>query len=217
MSQTQIAVPSKPLQHKLAVLGSGAVGKSSITLQYLTHRYTEDYDPTIEDSYTKQTHIDRTPVMLHILDTAGQEELTVMREQYMREGHGFLLVFSITDLRSFEEVQKIYTDMVRVLGREDVPLVLVGNKCDLAANRVITKESATALAKRWGCPYIETSAAERINIDECFQSLVRAIWAEEKRKHELANKKLRKPTRAQKFMRRVNRVISFLNRSASVH
>ncbi|TRY66592.1 hypothetical protein DNTS_014340, partial [Danionella cerebrum] len=59
--------------------------------------FVTDYDPTIEDSYTKQCVIDERPARLDILDTAGQEEFGAMREQYMRTGEGFLLVFSVTD------------------------------------------------------------------------------------------------------------------------
>ena len=67
--------------------------------------FVTDYDPTIEDSYTKQCVIDDKVAKLDILDTAGQEEFSAMREQYMRSGEGFLLVFAVTDRASFEEVQ----------------------------------------------------------------------------------------------------------------
>jgi len=68
-----------------------------------------DYDPTIEDSYTKQCVIDDRVAKLDILDTAGQEEFSAMREQYMRSGEGFLLVFAFTDRASFDEVRiRIY-------------------------------------------------------------------------------------------------------------
>ena len=67
--------------------------------------FVTDYDPTIEDSYTKQCVIDDKVAKLDILDTAGQEEFSAMREQYMRSGEGFLLVFAVTDRASFEEVR----------------------------------------------------------------------------------------------------------------
>ena len=67
--------------------------------------FVTDYDPTIEDSYTKQCVIDDKVAKLDILDTAGQEEFSAMREQYMRSGEGFLLVLAVTDRASFEEVR----------------------------------------------------------------------------------------------------------------
>ncbi|XP_059239071.1 ras-related protein R-Ras isoform X1 [Mustela nigripes] len=83
--------------HKLVVVGGGGVGKSALTIQFIQSYFVSDYDPTIEDSYTKICAVDGVPARLDILDTAGQEEFGAMREQYMRAGHGFLLVFAIND------------------------------------------------------------------------------------------------------------------------
>ena len=74
--------------------------------------FVTDYDPTIEDSYTKQCVIDDTVAKLDILDTAGQEEFSAMREQYMRSGEGFLLVFSLADRASFDEMYKFHKQVI---------------------------------------------------------------------------------------------------------
>ena len=84
-------------KYRLVVVGGGGVGKSALTIQFIQSYFVTDYDPTIEDSYTKQCVIDDRAARLDILDTAGQEEFGAMREQYMRTGEGFLLVFSVTD------------------------------------------------------------------------------------------------------------------------
>uniref|UniRef100_A0A4W5RC75 RAS related 2 n=1 Tax=Hucho hucho TaxID=62062 RepID=A0A4W5RC75_9TELE len=84
-------------KYRLVVVGGGGVGKSALTIQFIQSYFVTDYDPTIEDSYTKQCVIDERAARLDILDTAGQEEFGAMREQYMRTGEGFLLVFSVTD------------------------------------------------------------------------------------------------------------------------
>jgi GTPase KRas len=76
--------------------------------------FVDEYDPTIEDSYRKQCVIDDEVALLDILDTAGQEEYSAMREQYMRTGEGFLLVYSITDQSSFEEIQSFCQQILRV-------------------------------------------------------------------------------------------------------
>ena len=96
-----------------------------------------DYDPTIEDSYTKQCVIDDQVARLDILDTAGQEEFSAMREQYMRSGEGFLLVFSLTERASFEEVYKFHKQVLRVKDRDEFPMLIVGNKADLDRNRQV--------------------------------------------------------------------------------
>nr|CAD7398756.1 unnamed protein product [Timema cristinae] len=105
--------------------------------------FVTDYDPTIEDSYTKQCVIDDVPAKLDILDTAGQEEFSAMREQYMRSGEGFLLVFSVTDKASFDEIYKFHRQILRVKDRDEFPMLMVGNKADLDHQRLIrSKESS---------------------------------------------------------------------------
>merc|ERR1712184_213120 len=94
--------------YRVVVVGGGGVGKSALTIQFIQSYFVTDYDPTIEDSYQKQCVIDGTVAKLDILDTAGQEEFSAMREQYMRSGEGFLLVFSLSDRKSFEELGKMY-------------------------------------------------------------------------------------------------------------
>jgi len=73
------------------------------------------------------------------LDTAGQEEFSAMREQYMRSGEGFLLVFSLTDRNSYEEIYKFHKQILRVKDRDEFPMMLVANKCDLEHQRVVRK------------------------------------------------------------------------------
>lgn len=74
-----------------------------------------------------------------VLDTAGQEEFSAMREQYMRSGEGFLLVFSLTDHNSFAEISKFQKQILRVKDRDEFPMLLVGNKSDLDHQRRVTK------------------------------------------------------------------------------
>ncbi|MBN3306487.1 RRAS protein, partial [Amia calva] len=137
--------------------------------------FVSDYDPTIEDSYTKISSVDGRQTRLDILDTAGQEEFGAMREQYMRSGEGFLLVFSINDRGSFNEIHKFHTQILRVKDRDDFPMVLVGNKADLQPQRVISHEEAESFARENRIRYMESSAKNRFNVDEAFQEVVRAI------------------------------------------
>ena len=112
-------------------------------IYYLSHffqsYFVTDYDPTIEDSYQKQCVIDGTVAKLDILDTAGQEEFSAMREQYMRSGEGFLLVFSLADRRSFEDAARFHKEILRVKDRDEFPVMLVGNKADLDSQRMVRK------------------------------------------------------------------------------
>jgi len=161
--------------YKLVVVGGGGVGKSAITIQFIQNHFVTDYDPTIEDSYTKQCVIDDKVAKLDILDTAGQEEFSAMREQYMRSGEGFLLVFSLTDRPSFGEIYKFHKQILRVKDRDEFPIILVGNKLDLVQQRVIEQEECQDLARQLKIPYIECSAKARMNIDQAFHELVRLV------------------------------------------
>lgn len=168
--------------YKIVVLGDGGVGKSAVTLQFVSHQFNDFHDPTIEDSYQQQAVIDGEPALLDILDTAGQVEFTAMRDQYMRCGEGFLICYSVTDRHSFTEAEAYKKLIQKVRPNEDTPLVLLGNKFDLVAHRKVTTEEGSALARQFGCPFFETSAMKRLFIDDAFHTLVREIRLKERQK-----------------------------------
>ncbi|KAH8808843.1 protein ras-like protein-1 [Xylogone sp. PMI_703] len=141
----------------------------------------------ITDSYRKQCVIDDEVALLDVLDTAGQEEYSAMREQYMRTGEGFLLVYSITSRQSFEEIMTFQQQILRVKDKDYFPIIVVGNKCDLEGERQVSKQEqcladnyfpiteGEALARSFNCKFIETSAKSRINVDNAFYDIVREI------------------------------------------
>jgi GTPase KRas len=135
-----------------------------------------------EDSYRKQVTIDEETCFLDILDTAGQEEYSALRDQYMRSGQGFLLVYSITEKKSFEEIQTFRDQILRVKDEESVPIVLVGNKSDLESDRQVPLISGKNVARSFGSPFFEASAKKRVNVEEAFFQLVREIRDERRRK-----------------------------------
>ncbi|KAI8335658.1 ras-like protein 3 [Choanephora cucurbitarum] len=179
-------------EYKIVIVGGGGVGKSALTIQFIQSHFVDEYDPTIEDSYRKQCVIDEETALLDVLDTAGQEEYrqripydsiemiltfdySAMREQYMRNGEGFILVYSITSRLSFEEVSTFYHQIRRVKDRDFFPMVLVGNKCDLESDRQVSSQEGKDLAKTFGCPFTETSAKQRVRVDDTFYDVVREI------------------------------------------
>eukprot|EP01087_Luapelamoeba_hula_P006081 TRINITY_DN16223_c0_g1_i1.p2 TRINITY_DN16223_c0_g1~~TRINITY_DN16223_c0_g1_i1.p2 ORF type:complete len:199 (-),score=53.30 TRINITY_DN16223_c0_g1_i1:78-674(-) len=162
-------------EYKLVVVGGGGVGKSALTIQLINHHFMDEYDPTIEDSYRKQVEIDAETCLLDILDTAGQEEFSAMRDQYMRTGQGFLMVYDITNRTSFDEISSFRSQILRVKEDDAVPCVLVGNKSDLAPQRVVTTAEGQDLAKSFSCTFLEASAKARVNVEESFFALVREI------------------------------------------
>jgi small GTP-binding protein len=113
--------------------------------------------------------------LLDILDTAGQEEYSAMRDQYYRAGQGFILVYAINSRSSFEEAKSIYEQVQRVKDTDHPFCILVGNKVDLEAQREVTTNEGALLAREWGIPFMETSAKTRVNIEESIFELVRLI------------------------------------------
>ncbi|KAG0676264.1 Ras GTPase [Pichia californica] len=173
---TNTAAPPSQ-EFRLVVVGPPVVGKSALTIRLTQSEFANEYDPTIEDSYRYYCTIDGIPASLDILDTAGQEEYSSMRDLYMKTGEGFLLVFSLTDRHTFEEISTFYNQIIRVKGEtvQFVPIMLIGNKNDLIDERQVSYEEAVQLAKRFDCAYIETSAKTGMNVNNAFHGLVKMV------------------------------------------
>ena len=141
-----------------------------------------DYDPSIIEEYKKQEVVDGEPAILYIVDTAGQEEYKSLRAEYYQKAEAVVAVYSIADRTSFQELEMLRSDVLHERGEGHVPIVLVGNKCDMAAadRRVFAKEGA-ALAAAWSAegkvvvPFLESSAKDNINITEVFHEVVRQV------------------------------------------
>jgi len=163
-------------EYKVVVLGSGGVGKSACTVQFVQGIFVEKYDPTIEDSYRKQVEYESEQYLLEILDTAGTEQFTAMRDLYMKNGQGFVLVYSIIAQSTFNDLPDMREQILRVKDSETVPMVLVGNKCDLDEHRVVDRAQGEQLAQQWGsCSYIESSAKTKHNVQNIFFTLIKQM------------------------------------------
>lgn len=160
---------------KVIIVGSGGVGKSALTLQFMYDEFVEDYEPTKADSYRKKIILDDQNIQVDILDTAGQEDYAAIRDNYFRSGDGFLCVASITEQDSFNAAQELREQILRVKNDDDIPFLLVGNKADLDERRQASLEFANELAASWNVPYVETSAKTRYNVDKVFYDLLREI------------------------------------------
>jgi len=174
--------------YKIVVFGSGGVGKSSITLRFVTDTFTHEYLPTIEDCYRKNSLVDGKTAFLDILDTAGQEEYSALRDQWVREGKAFLLVYSCTSRQSFNDIPQFRERILLVNEDEVVPMVLVANKVDLEEERVVSEEEGKQLAEDYGgIPFVQCSALKGINCDEVFHDAVREIRKMEAENNSKAN------------------------------
>lgn len=159
---------------RVAVLGDGGVGKTALAVQFTLNCFVETYDPTIEDAYRKQLIVDNRMCFVEVIDTAGQEEYATLRDQWVREGQGFILVYSIASRVTFDRLE-IFRQSMRRVKRGDPIFMLVGNKCDKTYEREVSKEEGAALARQFGCEFIETSAKTAQNVERLFTNLVRAL------------------------------------------
>ncbi|CAC5387456.1 unnamed protein product [Mytilus coruscus] len=163
---------------QIAVLGSGRVGKSSIIQQYLNRGFSSAYKETVEEIYPQPYDINGKRRFVDYMDTAGNIYFPAMRKIYISKAEGFILVYSICDSRSFEEIQKLWNEIKSV--RENnlsIPCVIVGNKLDEENKRQVETFAALEWAYRenlGGC-FIEVSAKDINAVKEVFAMLLEQL------------------------------------------
>uniref|UniRef100_A0A8C1Y8E5 GTP-binding protein Rheb n=1 Tax=Cyprinus carpio TaxID=7962 RepID=A0A8C1Y8E5_CYPCA len=150
----------QPKYRKIAVLGYRSVGKSSLTIQFVEGQFVDSYDPTIENTFNKMVSVNGQDFNLQLVDTAGQDEYSIFPQSHSMDIHGYVLVYSVTSMKSFEVVQVLHDKLLDMVGKIQVPTVLVGNKKDLHMERVIKPEEGKKLADSWGAAFMESSAKE---------------------------------------------------------
>ena len=160
---------------KIAVIGKGVVGKSSLTFRFIKNEVPSAHEPTIEDRYKTTSTIDKKLYNIEILDTAGEDDYQNMMDMWINFGEGFLLVFALNDRESFDLIKNKRDRILKGKHGENTPMVLVGNKYDLSSERKVQTEEAKSLADQWKIEYIETSALTNHNVKEAFNKLALKI------------------------------------------
>eukprot|EP00053_Salpingoeca_punica_P008480 m.76045 g.76045 ORF g.76045 m.76045 type:complete len:204 (-) comp14621_c1_seq2:945-1556(-) len=135
--------------------GKPGVGKTSLVSKLLNGEIPTQHDPTIQDVMTWETKLQDAIVELEITDTSGSQEYADMREKWVREANGMILVYSVDDLESFAQLRHT-TQLIQKIKGYMPPMVLVGNKMDMH-NRQVSEGQGEAFATSLGCPFMETS------------------------------------------------------------
>jgi GTPase KRas protein len=161
----------------IAVTGSRAVGKSTFSIQFVQNKFVDSIDPTMIEYYRKETIVDDKTYHLIILDWVSEHAYgTPSPYNDLKDQVGYLLLFSVTDRYSFDEINEIIEEIVKrkEIGKK-YSMILIGNMSDLDAEREVSIDEAKNFAKDIGIPYIETSAKLGTNVDESFHQLIRSI------------------------------------------
>ncbi|VDD80651.1 unnamed protein product [Mesocestoides corti] len=170
-------MPEQPNDYRVAVFGASGVGKSSLVLRFVKDTFREAYVPTIEDTFRQVISCNKQVCTLQITDTTGSHQFPAMQRLSISKGHAFMLIYSITSRASLDELEPIYEELLRIKGAADmqvIPIMLVGNKSDEAEDsREVSTAEGEALARKWKCGFMETSAKENVNVKEVFQELLR--------------------------------------------
>ncbi|XP_057473974.1 ras-related protein RABD2a-like [Actinidia eriantha] len=156
---------------KLLLIGDSGVGKSCLLLRFSDDSYLDSYISTIGVDFKIRTvEQDGKTIKLQIWDTAGQERFRTITSSYYRGAHGIIIVYDVTDQESFNNVKQWLSEIDRY-ANENVNKLLVGNKCDLTTNRVVSYETAKAFADEIGIPFMETSAKDATNVEQAFMAM----------------------------------------------
>ncbi|XP_074644075.1 ras-related protein Rab-3 isoform X1 [Tubulanus polymorphus] len=160
---------------KLLIIGNSSVGKTSFLFRYADDSFTSAFVSTVGIDFKVKTVFRQDKrVKLQIWDTAGQERYRTITTAYYRGAMGFILMYDVTNEESFNAVQDWCTQ-IKTYSWDNAQVVLVGNKCDLEDERVVSTERGKQLADQLGLEFFETSAKENINVKAVFERLVDII------------------------------------------
>jgi len=160
---------------KLLMIGDSGVGKSCLLLRFSDDSFTTSFITTIGiDFKIKTVEIDGKRVKLQIWDTAGQERFRTITTAYYRGAMGILLVYDITDEQSFLNIRN-WIRNIEQHASDSVQKILIGNKCDMSDDRIITKDRGQELADEYGIKFFETSAKTDQNVKEAFIAIATDI------------------------------------------
>ena len=167
---------------KIVLIGDTSVGKTNILSKYLTDEFDAKSKATVGVEFgVKNFKIENNIVKVQIWDTAGEERYRSITNAYYKGAKGSLLVYDITNKKSFENVEKWISDL-KANADEEISMILLGNKTDLEDKRVVSTEEGKNKAEFYNLTFMETSALNGNNIQEAFNELIMDVY---KRNHEL--------------------------------
>ncbi|EAX94967.1 guanine nucleotide regulatory protein, putative [Trichomonas vaginalis G3] len=161
---------------KFIVIGSSGVGKTALLSRLIDGTFSPENQSTIGVEYLSTViEVDGNPIKLQIWDTAGQEKFRAIAKSYFRNAVGVILVYDITDRKSFDDLA-LWLNDVHTLCDPNAAVTLIGNKLDLSSSRAITTSEATSFANTHHLLYLETSARGGDNVQEAFARATKSVY-----------------------------------------
>ncbi|XP_042294310.1 ras-related protein Rab-26 [Sceloporus undulatus] len=161
---------------KVMLVGDSGVGKTCLLVRFKDGAFLAgSFISTVGiDFRNKVLNVDGVKVKLQIWDTAGQERFRSVTHAYYRDAHALLLLYDVTNRASFDNIQAWLTE-IHEYAKQDVVLMLLGNKVDSTQERVVKREDGEKLAKEYGVPFMETSAKSGLNVDLAFTAIAKEL------------------------------------------
>ena len=181
---------------KIVIVGNPGVGKSCIMTQFVDKMFYDSYISTIGIDFKVTTiNIGNKRVKLQLWDTAGQERFRTITNSYYRSAHGVVIVYSVTDRSSFDQVQSWIANAIQQ-SQDNVPMLILGNKTDLESSRQVSTAEGQKFADMHNILFAEVSAKASNNIATGFHLLTDQmiskygdIFAQEKKNLDKENNK----------------------------
>lgn len=170
--------------YEIVVFGAAGVGKTSIIRRFYLDEFTNLYDPTVEDCYSRVLNLNGKVIVLNTTDTSGSYQFPAMRQVAIHRASGFIMVYSLDNQYSFVELKRLLDEVVESKPSDEIPIILVGNKRDMKQKREISSEQVvkdiTEYIRSKGTfkfklRHIETSAKDNYNIEEVFKEMVEIL------------------------------------------
>ena len=161
---------------KVVTLGEGRVGKTSLTLKFIKNEFHKDEISTVNANCLSSTvHVEKGSVLLNIWDTAGQERFRALAPNYYRQAKGAVVVYDITDRKSFDKVVSWIKEL-RDQAEKDIVIVVAGNKSDMERERQINRAEALEFCRKLQIRHFDTSAKTGTGVQEIFNDLASQIF-----------------------------------------
>ncbi|XP_031562887.1 GTP-binding protein Di-Ras2-like [Actinia tenebrosa] len=170
--------------YEIVVFGAAGVGKTSIIRRFYLGEFTNVYNPTVEDCYSRVLNLNGKVIVLNTTDTSGSYQFPAMRQVAINRASGFIMVYSLDNRYSFVELKRLFDEIVESKPNAEVPIILVGNKRDMKNKRQISSEQVvkditeyirSKGTRNFKLRQIETSAKDNYNIEAVFKEMIEIL------------------------------------------